>query len=104
MAALIGQIEVFKEDEDFNSYAERLDNFFKANDISDDRKVAVFLSVIRAHAYNLLRSLTVPDKPNTKTYTALIELLKDHYSPKPIVIAERFRFYKKKPTSRRESS
>ena len=35
-----------------------------------------------------------PDKPDSKTYQELLEVLKQHYEPKPVVIAERFRFYR----------
>jgi len=32
-------------------------------------------------------------KPSTKSYADLIEALKNHLKPEPILIAERFRFY-----------
>uniref|UniRef100_A0A3B3R045 ribonuclease H n=1 Tax=Paramormyrops kingsleyae TaxID=1676925 RepID=A0A3B3R045_9TELE len=45
--------------------------------------------------FNLLRSLTQPDKPGDKSYQEIVRLLKEHYSPKPLIIAERFRFHKR---------
>lgn len=45
--------------------------------------------------FNLLRSLTQPQKPGDKSYDEIVGLLKDHYSPKPLIIAERFRFHKR---------
>lgn len=56
--------------------------------------MAVFLSVIGATTYGLLCSLLAPDKPGSKTYKVLVDTLDAHFSPKPIVIAERFRFHK----------
>ena len=37
----------------------------------------------------------MPDKPVDKTYTELKETLLTHYVPIPIMIAKRYRFYKK---------
>ena len=62
-----------------------------ANDVEDEKKVAVLLSLMGAKTYNLLRNLTIPDKPNKQN----VDLLKCHLNPKPLVIAERFRFHKR---------
>ena len=53
------------------------------------------LSLIGSSSYRLLRDICHPDLPSTKDYNTLCIALKDHFSPKPIVIAERFRFYKR---------
>ena len=45
---------------------------------------------------NLLRTLTSPTTPAEKSYQEIIKLLGDHLSPKPLSIAERFRFHKHK--------
>jgi hypothetical protein len=45
---------------------------------------------------NLLRTLTSPTKRAEKSYQEIIKLLGDHWWPKPLSIAERFRFYKRK--------
>uniref|UniRef100_A0AAZ3P2I5 Tick transposon n=1 Tax=Oncorhynchus tshawytscha TaxID=74940 RepID=A0AAZ3P2I5_ONCTS len=44
--------------------------------------------------FNLLRSLVTPEKPGDKSYDEIVATLKGH-SPKPLVIAERFRFHKR---------
>ena len=36
-----------------------------------------------------------PEKPNTKTFDELVNVLQRHYKPKPQIIAERFRCYKR---------
>ena len=61
---------------------------FLANDISEDKKVPVLLSVIGATTYALLRNLVTPDAPKDKDFATLSKLLKDHYEPTPIVIAK----------------
>lgn len=97
MAAFqIGDISEFKEgQEDFESYLERLDMWMTTNSVEDDKKVSVFLSVIGADTYRLLKNLISPDKPSTKTYRQLCEALGNHYKPKPLIIVERFRFQKR---------
>ncbi|KAI4883104.1 hypothetical protein NFI96_006673, partial [Prochilodus magdalenae] len=46
-------------------------------------------------AYGLLRSLVALDKPGDKTYVDIKTVLQQHFSPKPLVIAERFCFHKR---------
>lgn len=92
----IGAIAEYKEgQEDFESYRERLEMWMIANSVAVDKKVSVFLSVIGADTYRLLKNLVSPDKPSTRTYEQLCDALGDHYKPKPLVIVERFRFQKR---------
>jgi nucleoside-triphosphatase THEP1 len=94
--ALIGSIGPFDCTVDsWSSYQERLEQFLAANDIPNDKRVAVLLSVIGGKAYNELRSLTAPAKPKDKSFKVLCETMTSHFSPKPLIIAERFRFYKR---------
>ena len=93
----VGQVEPFDPDaDDWQVYAERLDQFFAANEISGEKKVSVFLTVIGSKAYTLLRNLLAPTKPADKSYKDLVEALSKHLDPKPIVIAERFKFHQRK--------
>ena len=39
--------------------------------------------------------ILLPDKQKEKSYDELCNALKEHYSPKPLIIAERFKFYKR---------
>ncbi|MGH0173820.1 UNVERIFIED_CONTAM: hypothetical protein FKN15_066553 [Acipenser sinensis] len=96
MSACVGKMDVFDSTiEDWATYVERLEQYCKANEIADEKKVAVLLSVMGAKTYSLLRNLTAPVKPADKTYTQIVEVLQNHLSPKPLVIAERFRFHKR---------
>ena len=89
-----GQLSEFvAESKRMSSYLERVELYFLANNVQDDKKVAVFLSSIGAKTYKVLRSLVSPDQPNTKTLDELKTLLRAHFEPKPLVISERFHFY-----------
>ena len=96
MAALTGHIDAFDEStEQWSTYVERFEHFAEANGVPAEKKVAVFLSVIGAATYGLLRSLLAPDKPGSKPYADLMKILNGHFSPRPIIIAERFHFHKR---------
>lgn len=96
MAALIGKIGEYREgEEQFEYYLERLEQSFVANAIADDRAVSVFLTVIGPKSYGLLKNLVSPGKPCDKSLEELKVLLKNHYTPEPLVIAERFKFHKR---------
>ena len=51
---------------------------------------SIFLTVVGSKTYSLLRSLVAPSLPQEKTFAELSEVLKVHFEPKPLVIAERF--------------
>ena len=75
--ASIGRIEEFRDEkEDWNQYAERLEHFFTVNGItSDEKKQAMFLTVIGAKAYKQLRSLIAPTQPGEKDFTVLAKAM-----------------------------
>ena len=81
---------------DFTEYNERVEQYFVANKIDDAaQKRAIFITIIGDETYSLLRSLLAPAKPNTKSYEDLANILNDHLKPKPVVIAERYKFYER---------
>ncbi|MCG8032935.1 MAG: DDE-type integrase/transposase/recombinase [Candidatus Thiodiazotropha taylori] len=96
MAGYIGKIEPYDEGiEKWSSYQERLEEYFAVNEIANEKKVSALLTLLGGKTYSLLRNLTAPDRPSTKSYDDLTALLKNHLSPKPLIIAERFRFHKR---------
>ena len=97
MASITGKIQEFKPDgkERFSTYIDRLNLYFDANSVAQDKKVAVFLTVIGAGNYALLSDHFAPDKPKDKSLDELIDVLKGHFEPEPILIAERFQFHKR---------
>ncbi len=55
----------------------------------------MLLLVIGMKPYSLISGLVSPVKPEHKSLEELKTILKRHYDPEPIVIAERFRFYQR---------
>lgn len=91
-----GKIDIFQpEAEVFSAYLERIELYFEANGIEDAKQVPVFLSLLDAKTYSLLRTLVAPEAPRGKSFKILAELLKNHFEPKPLVIAERFTFHRR---------
>ena len=62
--ALIGNIvEFIDSQESWTQYTERLDQFFVANDIVEDKKAAVLLSIIGPVAFRVLGNLVAQTNP-----------------------------------------
>ncbi len=96
MASVFGNMGPFDESsEQWCSYTERFEYFMAANDIDQEKAVPTFLSVMGPKTFTLLRNLLQPEKPGEKTYDQIVNTLKAHFSPKPLVIAERFRFHRR---------
>ena len=53
----------YLESEDFETYVDRVELFFDANSIADNKKVSTFLSVAGAQVYRLVQNLVSPKKP-----------------------------------------
>ncbi|XP_040275489.1 uncharacterized protein K02A2.6-like [Bufo bufo] len=95
--AFIGFIQPFDPAaESWISWVERLEQYMEANNVTVEKKVAVFLTALGQAAYGTLRDLVSPDKPASKSLPELIQTLHTHYNPKPLEIAERFKFYSRR--------
>ena len=69
--------------------------FFDVNDIPDEKKSSLFLTLAGEATYSLLRSLCAPALPSSKGYDDLATLLTNHLEPEPLVISERFHFHRR---------
>jgi hypothetical protein len=109
-AAVFGEIDQFDLDDDqaksmWEEWCERMDQFLIANGLDKTQErdkprcKAIFLSRVGSKCYSLIRTLCHPNKPDTKTLEQLQQLVKDHLSPAPIVIAERYVFYNRRQTA-----
>lgn len=91
--ALAGNIDPFVPGTDFESYEDRINQFFLVNDIEDEKKTAMFITLAGESMYDILKSLTTPKKPSTVDYEEILKLLKKHFTPERNKRAERYKFY-----------
>ena len=86
-----GQLSQFEADQEtMSAYLKRVEIFFQANNIAEEKQASIFLSLIGAKTYGLLRDLSA--KPKEKTLAGLTKTLRTHFEPRPLIIAERFYF------------
>ncbi|XP_068704212.1 uncharacterized protein [Montipora foliosa] len=82
------------EDEEIDSYLERLQEYVIAYDIKDGTEhAAKRRAILLTSIGSVLKDLSFPHAPNTKTFEQLAALLRDHYKPTRLKVAERYRFH-----------
>lgn len=90
-----------KAREPFETYKERMELFFTANNIIEtdandtatrNRKKAILLTEIGPETYAVLGNLLAPLKPKDCSFADIISKLKAHFDPKPSEIAESYKF------------
>ena len=81
--------------EPITAYLKRVELYFSANGIGEDKKAAILLSIIGPKTYRVLRNLLVPSRPQEKKFSEVTEVLIRLFEPKLIVIAERFNFHRR---------
>ena len=72
------------------TYVERLEQYLTANSVTEEKKKVTVLVTVMAYG-----NLVAPDKPADKKFADIVQIMKDHLNPKPLVIAERFKFHKR---------
>ncbi len=81
----------------WDAYQERLEQFFIANDVTDEvKKKALLITSLSADHYKLLTNFFSPASPTSKTFDELCARLKTHFVPEKVEIAEVNRFYRRK--------
>ena len=73
---------------------ERVQFFPEANEIKREKYVAVLLSTIGIRTHAILQNILAPEALRDKSFDELVDTLKRHFKPKPLVIAERFKFHR----------
>ena len=94
MASIHGHLPMFSGSAaEWDVFAEQLTYYFVANGIADaDKKRAILLSACGTITYKLMKTLVAPAELTAKSFAELVQLAKEHYTPKPSVIMFRFRF------------
>ena len=92
----VGTPEAFTPgSEDWSLYAQRFQHFLLANGITEEpQKLHLLLALVGSSTFRLLTNLVAPRQPGELTYKEALTELESHFKPKPVKIAERFRFYK----------
>ena len=79
--------------EEWVEYAERLENYFIANDIADEAKRrAILLNGVGPSTYRLIKTLALPGAPKDLKVYEIVNLVSTHFNPKPSPIIKRFKF------------
>ena len=84
--------EFCPHEEEWVIYVERLQHYCRANDIVDDKKLVVLFGVYGSSTYKLIMNLVTPRSPSDLSFDSVVDLVKEHYSPKPSVIVQHFKF------------
>lgn len=78
---LIGPLEPFLLRSSWTSYRKRLDCFFKANHITDNKiKKAAMLTMIGGATYEIILSLFTPANLDDYSYNKIVQRLDAHFS------------------------
>lgn len=79
--------------EDFNSYVECFDHYWKVMQIEDcNLKKSAFIMALGKRPYKTFKDLLLPATPEDKSFEDMVDVLKEHYAPGSQVIAERLKF------------
>ena len=94
VSGLIGVVSPFNgNQEEWVEYAERLDYYFTANDITDvAKRRATLLNGVGPSTYRLIKTLSLSGTPKDHTFEELIKRATSHFNPKPSPIIKRYEF------------
>lgn len=84
--------EFNESEESWTQYPERLEQYFLANKIEDDKQQrAILLSIYGSKTYGLIWDLLQTKKTGYSALQVICKTLENHFSPKLSVIVQRFK-------------
>ncbi|XP_055910727.1 uncharacterized protein K02A2.6-like [Eupeodes corollae] len=96
MTNITGPFNQFNEaEEEWENYIERFELFVTANNIKTDNKVSTLLACVGPKMYNLLKTLSSPETLVSKSYEAIVKLIREHLNPAPYFLSEQMKFSKR---------
>ena len=95
MAQRLGLPEFCQNTDSITHYLQRVELYFTAHEVKDELQVATLLSSIGAATYARLCDLMAPTVPGSKSLDDITAVLKKHFEPTKVQIAERFHFRKR---------
>lgn len=79
--------------ESFQSYLQSLENYITLKGVTNDTtKLQIFLNCIGPKHYQVLKNITAPNTPESKTYEELVRSLGNHIAPEPGEVAQQHKF------------
>ena len=91
--ATFGSIKEFCPGSDsVRTYVQRVELYFVANSIPEDKQLPILLTSIGASTYDRLSELLAPAALSSKSISNIFHLLQTHFEQKRVQIAERFNF------------
>lgn len=91
--APVGRIAEFDvENGNWATYMDRLEMYFKVNEVKEEMKVPTLIAVVGDTAYELIVNLVSPMQVAEIDLKTITEVVGDHLHPKPSEMAERYRF------------
>lgn len=93
---LMSNLEIYTSGEDFDMWIERVDILLKINKVEEDEKVDYMISMGGGELYKIIKSLISPKKVEEVKYDDLKKILSKNFKPTRNIIAERFKFNKRK--------
>ena len=96
MAQRVGLPEVCPNTDSITHYLQKVELYFTAHEVKDELQVATWLLSIGAATYARLCDLMAPTVPGSKSLHDITAVLKKHFEPTKVQIAERFHFRKRK--------
>lgn len=89
----IGKLEPFSlSSKQWPAYIRRVNQYILLNDVKDNLKVPMLITIVGESTYSLMCDLCSPDFPENKSYEDLVKLVADHLEPQRSEIAERHVF------------
>ena len=82
----------------FSRWIDRLNCQFKLNKTPDASRLFTLYSIMGQETYEILCDKLEPTKPadSTLTYEEIVELINNHFDPKPLEIVENYKFHLRK--------
>ena len=77
-----------------SSYQTQFEHFLRVNEITEDKKTSCIIALVGAETYEILESVTFPEKPEIYKSDDLFKRLTVHFEPKRLKIAEQYRFWR----------
>ena len=70
-----------RDEESWENYIERLEQYFVLHGTANDKKVSALLTFMGPKTYQLLKDLLSPRKRSEKNYQQIVEVLSKHLRP-----------------------